>query len=224
MTIEERGRDEIDAPSVDGYPMIDGELDPQIAELRRELLEQKANTTWVPEEDPYVVCVKIAREVGQFFVERGVDPKDLGEYEFNSLRDLLRQNWDFMTNHREFVEEVASDDFLCIMRKMAWWVRLCCEGASPVAAMYWLQMARILQRESESGEWLVKRLSPINLFMDTGQYQFGVDSAEDAKRVWQRHMGEIRMAMERALPFGNKLSIEVWDRDMNVWSDEDLVA
>ena len=56
----------------------------------------------------------------------------------------------------------------------------------------------------------MKHLSPINLFMDTGQYQFGVDTAEDAKRVWQRHMGEIRMAMERALPFGNKLSIEVW--------------
>ena len=112
MTIEERGRDEIDAPSVDGYPMIDGELDPQIADLRRELLEQKANTTWVPEEDPYVVCIRIAREVGQFYVERGVDPKDLGEYEFNSLRDLLRQNWDFLTNHREFVEEVASDELL----------------------------------------------------------------------------------------------------------------
>ena len=137
---------------VDGYLMIDGELDPQIAELREELLKEKEETTWMPEEDPYLACVKIAGHVGRFLVQYdGYDPKDMGEFEFNSFRLRLRNNWEAMVYHRELVEETHSEEELNLREEFKWWVDVCCEGTNPVAAMIWLMMCRRLRNLGEHG-------------------------------------------------------------------------
>ena len=217
---------------VDGYLMIDGELDPQIAELREELLRDKERTSWIPEEDPYVACMRIARAVGRFMVKyAGFDPDDLGEFEYNRLWNLLRTNWDHFLYHEDLMEEFFSEEQMAELRELKSWVEMCCNGSSPVAALYWNMMVRRLRLMGECGDWLADNLHPINFFPEPGanstrgSYILGVENSTDAMLVWTHYMRHLRLVLDAVLSScidTSNISIEIWDRDCNVWSDEDL--
>ena len=184
-------REERKIELVDGYLMIDGELDPQIAELRAELLRDKEETTWIPEEDPYVVCMRIARDVARFMVKHaGMDPDGLGVFEYNRLRHVLRSIWDMFLHHEDLVEELFSAERIARSREMQSWVEMCCNGASPVAAMYWLRMVPRLRLMGEAGDWLVDSLHPLNFFPEPGanstrgSYILSVEENCRAKHIW----------------------------------------
>ena len=114
-------------------------------------MRDKEETTWIPEEDPYVACTRIAQEVGRFMVKRaGMAPDDLGVFEYNRLRNALRNNWNMFLHHEDLMLEFFSDDQIARIREMRTWVEMCCNGASPDAAMYWLRMVPRLRRSGSA--------------------------------------------------------------------------
>ena len=219
---------------MNGYLMIDGELDPQIAELGAELLRDKEETTWIPEEDPYVACMRIAQDLGRFMVKyAGMDPDDLGVFEYSRLQNVLRSIWDMFLHHENLAQELFSDEQMAKLREMRSWIEMCCNGASPVAAMYWLRMVPRLRLLGETGDWLVDSLHPLNFFPEPGSnstrgsYILSVEDNCHARHIWSHHMKSLRLAFSLVMPPSidtSNISIEIWDRDCNVWSDEDLLS
>ena len=137
-----------------------------------------------------------------------------------------------MAYHPDIMEDIAPGQF-ALMTEMKRWVDLCCDGASPMAAFLWLRMAPRLRVLGEECEWLADNLQPVNFFPEPGvndargSYILMVEDNSHAKYDWENYMPHLRAALTASM-FENidtsEISIEIWDRDCNVWSDEDLAA
>ena len=60
-----------------------------------------------------------------------------------------------------------------------------------------------------------------------GSFILGVDVNERAKYIWANYMDVLRNVfntLKMKEIDSTIISIEIWDRDLNVWSDEDLPA
>ncbi len=181
------------------------------------VLGQQEKDHWVPEEDPQVAMMRIAKETSQWFSKYRIPTPGDPNMSYEAILSILQRCWDL----------VHSDDFKNgpeelkgIIQQRVDWVKLCCNGANPVAALVWVEMVPRIREAFPGSDWLLEVVSPIDLDLEYGVCIYGVDSMEIAEKVWKNHVQILRWGLKEILPFRSQgLRLEVWDRDMNVWGD-----
>ena len=170
-------------------------------------------------EDPEIVMVKIARTMSEWFLRywpKGEEPEGVATYE-GFLR-LLRDAYELSLD--EDFERTATPSQRLSSWQYSEMVRLCAEAAKPVATYVWVQMVPEIRNRIPQSEWLLEKVVPMDFSIEDGLFIFGVDSPPDAKCVWERHIPVLRWGIGQVLPSQAGVTIEIWDNDINVWTDE----
>ena len=180
-------------------------------------------TEWVAEEDPHVAIVRIAHDVSNCFEKYSKDdPGVTGQqaWSYEGLLNLLKDSYKLSKDPN--LESFASERQLEVVREHAEWIRLCCNGSDPVAAMFWLNMVPRIKSKFKGSEWLLETVSPLTVDVEDELFQFSVESPADAEKVWRNHMPILRWGVSHILK--QEMTIEIWDYDINVWTDKGQAA
>ena len=176
---------------------------------------------WVPEEDPQIAILRIARELSDWF------KKYLGEetspwLSYESLLNMLRVGYE--QSQDEDPEEVYSEEEERHRRVAPTLIWLCCNGADPLAALFWVDMEPHIEKCGESGKWIRQHIMPITYDDGLSRFSFGLDSTWETAAEADEHLWVLRWAFAQSLPSRKNDEIEVLDYNFVVWRDDTIAS
>ncbi len=166
-----------------------------------------------------LAMMRAARGLDQWFRDRLPDDEpETGTGSYEDILELLHEA--YRLSRTEDFEERTTD-----LQKMVCWqynemVRLCSDGAKPAAAFTWVMIVPEMLKRSPGVEWLVNALEPMSFDIEDGLFIFGTDNSDDARRVMAEFIPILRWGISTMFPSQAGITIEVWDNNINVWTDE----
>lgn len=169
---------------------------------------------WVPEEDPQVAVLRIARDLSEWskkYLGSKSPPTMTYEYVLDSFQIAYKLGQD------EDVREGRNEELPPEVHQAIRMIWLCCNGAEPVAAWMWIEMEPHIEKCGEGGKWVAEYIMPISFDQERDEFAFGLESTWTAMEEEGKNLWILRWALTEVLPGHKNSKIYVMDRNLEVW-------